>query len=125
MGLFLRESSPSMTVSPSNMELIPANILMVVPEFSAFTCPGACRSPPSIVHTPSFSETFAPIATHAARVALASADMSALETRDVPSAMDARKNALCVWLLDGGGEVLPSSLPPLNAIEVIRRTSSL
>ena len=113
-----------MVDSPSNMEQIPAKILMVVPEFSASTWPGVWRSPPLMVQTPSCSDVSAPMALHAARVALVSADSRALDTLDVPSAMDARKNARWVWLLDGGGETLPSSLPPLKAIEVIPRTSS-
>ena len=113
-----------MVDSPSNMEQIPAKILMVVPEFSASTWPGVWRSPPSMVQMPSFSDVPAPMALHAARVALVSADSRALDTLEVPSAIDARKNARWVWLLDGGGETLPSSLPPLKAIEVIPRTSS-
>ena len=125
IGLFLRESSPVMVDSPSNIEQMPAKILMVVPEFSASTNPGAWRSPPVIVLTSPSPSTSAPMALHAARVALVSADIRALETTDLPLAMDARKNALWVWLLDGGGETVPSSLPPWNAMDVILRTSSL
>ena len=124
IGLFLSDSSPVMVDSPSNMEQIPAKILMVVPEFSASTNPGAWRFPPTMVQPSSSSVAVAPIALQAASVALVSADMRALDTWDAPSAIDARKNALWVWLLDGGGDVFPFRSPPLNAIEVIPRTSS-
>ena len=125
MGLFLSESSPVISDSPSNIEQMPAKILMVVPEFSASTKPGAWRSPPVMTMTSPSSVTSAPMALHAASVALVSADMSAFDTLDVPFAMEARKNALWVWLLDGGGETVPSSLPPWKAMDVILRTSSL
>ena len=70
------------------------------------------------------TSTSAPIALQAFRVAFVSADSSALDTLDVPSAMEARKNALWVWLLDGGGDIVPLRVPPLKAIAVTVRTSS-
>ena len=55
---------------------------------------------------------------------MVSDDRSACVTTDSPFAMEARKNALWVWLLDGGGSTFPFISPLLNLMDVIVRTSS-
>ena len=61
---------------------------------------------------------------HAFSVALVSDESSECVTTDSPFAMEARKNALWVWLFDGGGSTFPFISPLLNLIDVIVRTSS-
>ena len=124
MGLFFSDSSPVMVTGRSNMEQIPVNSLIVVPEFLASTAiDGADRSPPSMVALAPSSDTDAPIALHASIVVSVSADRRQLSMTDLPFAMEARKSALWVWLLDGGGEMSPAMLPPWNCMVVIVRTS--
>ena len=124
IGLFFSESSPVIVTGLSNMEQIPENSLMVVPEFLASTgTVGADRSPPSMVAVSPSMDTDAPMALQASMVARVSADSRQLSTTDRPSAMEARKRALCVWLLEGGGETSPSMSPPRNVMVVIRIAS--
>ena len=126
MGLFLRDSSPVMVTGRSNDEHMPVRILMVVPEFMAsIGAAGALRSPPSTVASCPSSDTDAPIALQASMVASVSADSRQFESSERPSAIEARNTARCVWLLDGGGDILPDISPPRNAMLVIRRTSWL
>jgi hypothetical protein len=65
----------------------------------------------------------APIALQALMVDMMSSDISALSILERPSAMDASMNALWLWLLDGGGVIVPDILPPWKDMEVIVRTS--
>ena len=65
------------------------------------------------------------IALQASMVASVSADSRQFVSCERPSAIEARNTARCVWLLDGGGDILPDISPPRNAMLVIRRTSWL
>lgn len=125
MGLFSRDLSPVRVTGLSKVEHIPAAILIVVPEFrQSIGSAGAARMPPSISAVRRPTSMLAPMALQAAMVAIVSAESRQSSTLDLPAAMAARKIALWVWLLEGGGETAPFTSPPLNMICVIVRTSS-
>jgi hypothetical protein len=86
---------------------------MVVPELPVSTVHiGACRFPPWMVTVSADSHISAPIALQAFKVSLVSADIRGLKITDLPLAIAARRNALCVWLLEGGGDTTPLIEPP-------------
>jgi hypothetical protein len=106
-----------MVTGDPNIDAMPVNNLIVVPELSASTTPeGACKPSHVTWIPPQHPPTSAPMLSMALRVALVSWEFSQLVIQHLSSESAERKNALCVWLFDGGGVIMPFTEPPENLI---------
>jgi hypothetical protein len=115
MGLDRNDASPVIVTGESNIDAIPVNKRIVVPEFSQSTTScGTCGTSLCMRIRSQYRFTSAPIAAAAFSVDFVSWEFNALDIMHFFDDNADRKNALCVWLFDGGGVMTPLTDEPEN-----------